>query len=206
MVGLEPECTSISDNSHDVVNQIRGEDIKPSGPPHCGFRRLWRFLIQSFEINPYHTHGSFGRCRRPRLGTPTQSLGSNLQAHRTDTLHKLQKSDLEHVVSRALRSHQAARPRCASVPLCMRRACHGSAFSHTRRSIHQRRLLVWRSFDQRCIWRGRPSIVAAVAVGTPGDQAFRTLMQPHSLLLVVKASKFLTTAWPVNSRAEVPLN
>jgi len=36
-----------------------------------------------------------------------------------------------------------------------------------------------------------------------GQVEYQTLAEPHRSLLAVKASKFLTTVWPVSNREEV---
>ena len=58
--------------------------------------------------------------------------------------------------------------------------------------------------QRRCSCRCTPAIMAvAAAEQAHGHGGYDTLAEPHSSQLVVKASKFLTTAWPVNSREEV---
>ena len=93
---------------------------------------------------------------------------------------------------------------CAGSPSCMRQACIGSSLlTRVQHSLKQRVPHVWRSSQQRRGWRWRPVAATAATMGSSEDGEFRTLAQPHSLQLVVKASRFLATAWPVSSTAEV---
>lgn len=91
----------------------------------------------------------------------------------------------------------------------MRLACAKTLRTHTPHApTEPLRCQLWsfRQQQRRCITGcALPTAVATAAANGHGAREYQTLAEPHGSLLVVKASKFLTTAWPVSNREEARL-